>query len=330
MFSGGFSPIFVAVAAAVVISLAALAIIMPLLSPDRGKEKRISSVMGKGPRAASIATTEAATARRKSVADSISELENRQKAKQTLSLKTQLERAGLEAQPRDFYIMSALGGVMAAAVCFFFVSQNPIIILCVLMIFGLGLPRLVLRKMITRYQAKFLKELVGAIDVIVRGIKTGLPLNECLQIVARECPEPVASEFKEIVDQQRLGVTLPDCLERMSDRVPLAEVRFLTIVIAIQQSSGGNLSEALANLGSVLRDRFSLRLKIKALSAEAKASAYVLGSLPFVVMLLVNISAPDYMVPMFTTTVGNFLLLGCGVLMMIGILIMRKMINFKF
>ncbi len=134
-----------------------------------------------------------------------------------------------------------------------------------------GLPRFMLSKMIARRQKKFLAELANSIDVIVRGIKSGLPLNECLSVIASESPEPIAGEFKEVIDQQRVGVPLSEALDRLTIRVPLAEVKFLAIVIAIQQQSGGNLAEALSNLSGVLRDRFKMAMKVKALSAEAKA-----------------------------------------------------------
>jgi tight adherence protein B len=157
-----------------------------------------------------------------------------------------------------------------------------------------------------------------------------LPLNECLQVIARESPEPLAGEFRNVVEQQRLGVPLSEGLERMSERMPLAEVRFLTIVIGIQQQAGGNLSEALGNLSGVIRDRQMLALKVKSLSAEAKASALVLGSLPPGVMTMVYLTSPDYMMPLFTTTVGQFMIAVGAVWMLMGILIMKKMINFKF
>ena len=184
--------------------------------------------------------------------------------------------------------------------------------------------------MTRRRQNKFLAELANAVDIVVRGVKSGLPLNECLATISNESAEPLASEFREIVDQQRVGVSMSEAMERLTTRMPLAEVRFLTIVIAIQQQAGGNLSEALGNLATVLRDRFRLRMKVKALSAEAKASAVVLASLPPVVMLMVYGASPDYISPLFVTRTGNLMLLGSAVWMLTGILVMRKMINFKF
>jgi tight adherence protein B len=195
---------------------------------------------------------------------------------------------------------------------------------------AMGLPGWVLNFLIKRRQTKFISNLANAIDVVVRGVKTGLPLNECLGIIARESPEPIASEFKEVVDQQRMGVTLSDALDRLVTRMPLPEVKFLAIVISIQQSAGGNLSEALGNLSQVLRDRFSLKLKVKALSAEAMASAMVLGSLPPMVILLIQLSTPTYLAPMYETKTGQMLVVFGAFWMGMGILMMRKMINFKY
>ena len=149
-------------------------------------------------------------------------------------------------------------------------------------------------------------------------------------IIARESPQPVSGEFTELVEQQRVGVPLADCFDRMMVRVPLPEVRFFAIVISIQQQAGGNLSEALGNLSGVLRDRKRLQAKVRALSAEAKASAAVLGALPFVVMILVYITTPSYIALLWSTKFGQFLLAAAGFWMSCGILVMRKMINFKY
>ena len=155
-------------------------------------------------------------------------------------------------------------------------------------------------------------------------------MNECLGIIARESPSPIREEFSEVVDQTRVGVPLVDCFDRMMARMPLPEVKFFAIVIGIQQQAGGNLSEALGNLSGVLRDRKRLAMKVKALSAEAKASAAVLGSLPFIVMSMVYISTPAYIMLLFTTKMGQFLLMAAATWMTLGILVMRKMINFKY
>ena len=164
----------------------------------------------------------------------------------------------------------------------------------------------------------------------MRGVKSGLPLNECLNIIARESPDPIGPEFKTVIEESRVGVTLGESFARMITRVPLPEVRFFAIVISIQQAAGGNLSEALGNLSGVLRDRRTMQMKVKALAAEAKASAMVLASLPFLVMLLVYLTTPAYIGYLFNRTMGNFLLAGAAMWMTCGLLVMRKMINFKY
>ncbi len=145
-------------------------------------------------------------------------------------------------------------------------------------------------------------------------MKSGLPLNDCLQLIATECPDPVGSEFRTVVEQQRVGVPLSEALERLSDRMPLQETRFFTIVVAIQQQAGGNLAEALGNLANVLRDRQRMAMRVKALSAEAKASAMILGVLPPGVAVMMSITAPDYIAGLFNSHTGNMMLAAaaCG------------------
>ena len=184
--------------------------------------------------------------------------------------------------------------------------------------------------MIKRRQDKFLVEFANAIDIIVRGIKSGLPLSDCLQIIATELPEPVKSEFIDIVEQQKVGVPLARAFDRVFERMPLQEVSFFSIVIAIQSQTGGNLAEALGNLSQVLRDRYRLAAKVKAYSAESKTSALIIGSLPPLATVLIYFVSPDYMGLLFSEQFGNVLLICCGVWMLIGVLVMRKMINFDF
>ena len=308
------------------------AVVYPYLTGERRKDKRVQVVTdsGRARRAAAQNGTDVASNRRKNVAETLKEIETRQKAKEKVTLRLRLERAGFDMTPRDFYIASCICGVLTGAAVHFGTSVPPLMSFVAAFVGTLGLPRWFLSKATKRRQYKFLSELANAIDVVVRGVKSGLPLNECLQVISRESPEPLAGEFRDVVEQQRMGVPLADALERMCARMPVAEVRFLTIVIAIQQQAGGNLSEALGNLSGVLRDRFRLQMKVKALSAEAKASAMVLASLPPGVMTMVYLTSPEYITPLFTTTPGKFMIAVGASWMGCGVLIMRKMINFKF
>jgi tight adherence protein B len=195
---------------------------------------------------------------------------------------------------------------------------------------GLGLPRWALGMAIKRRQKKFVSQFADAIDVIVRGVKSGLPLNECLKVIARESPQPLGGEFERVIDGLAMGMTVEQALVRLYQRTPIQEVNFFNIVLAIQQKAGGNLSEALGNLSTVLRSRKLLREKIKALSSEAKASAMIIGSLPIAVMVLVYLTTPDYIMELFTNDLGHLILLIAAGLMGAGIYIMRSMINFNF
>lgn len=318
----------IALCAAVVIYL----VIYPMVSGDAQAEKRIQGVTeNRTKRHARNAREEEVTNRRKQVADTLRDLEERQKAREKLTLRIRLERAGLDITPRAFWIASFIFGAVAGVGVFISTpGMSPFVSVAAAFVGTFGLPRFFLSQKIKWRQSKFLDEFANAIDVIVRGVKSGLPLNECMGIIARESPSPLKEEFQELVEQQRVGIPLADCFERMMNRVPLPEVKFFAIVIGIQAQAGGNLSEALGNLSGVLRDRKRMAGKVKALSAEAKASAAVLGSLPFIVMVMVYVTTPNYIGILFSTKVGQFLLLAAAGWMTCGLLIMRKMINFKY
>lgn len=329
-------PLLTALVAAVAIAATAYAIMYPYISADRMKDKRVATVSeSRSRRAATATAAELAANRKKQVAESLKDMEERQKARKRITLRLRIEQAGLDIESRTYWIASAVSAVVCAIVARSFLPASaaamaPLAMMTALFVGGLGLPRFVLSWITARRQKKFLAELPNAIDVIVRGIKSGLPLNECLGVIAKESQEPLAGEFREVIEQQRVGVSLAEALDRLTRRMPLPEVKFLAIVIAIQQQSGGNLAEALTNLSSVLRDRFKMAMKVKALSSEAKTSALILGCLPPGVMLMVHTSSPEYIAPLFTTRTGNIFILIGLLWMFIGIMVMRKMINFKF
>jgi tight adherence protein B len=195
---------------------------------------------------------------------------------------------------------------------------------------GLLLPHLYVDVRRKRRFMSFTAEFPNAVDIIVRGVRSGLPLVDCLRIIATEAQEPVRGEFKAIVEDQTLGVPLEEAVQRLPDRLPLPEANFFAIVITIQSRTGGSLSEALGNLSKVLRERVKMRAKIKAMSSEAKASGGIIGALPIVVGFLVYLTSPDYISLLFTTLTGKMVLAACAVWMGTGVLVMRKMINFDF
>lgn len=209
-------------------------------------------------------------------------------------------------------------------------SVDPILAVGLGIAGALLLPHLYVNLRISRELKAFSAEFPNAVDVIVRGVKSGLPFGDCLRIIAAEGQEPVKSAFKAVVEDQTIGIPIDEAVQRMVQRFPLPETNFLAIVINVQSKTGGNLTEALSNLSTVLRERKKMRSKIKAVSSEAKASAGIIGSLPVIVASGVYLTSPDYISLLFTTVIGNVVLAIAALWMIIGILIMRKMINFDF
>ena len=268
--------------------------------------------------------------KRKNVQQLLQQIENKTaEQKQRITMRRRLDMAGMaDVSVNVFWIVSGALGLAVAAGCFV-MHQSFFVIGPAAFAAGLGLPRWVVGFMKNRREKKFTGEFANAIDVIVRSVRSGLPTNEALRIVARESPDPVGSEFSKLVEGLKVGVTLEQGCKRMYESMPTPEVSFFGIVMTIQQKSGGNLSEALSNLAGVLRDRKRLAGKIKAMSSEAKASAAIIGSLPPAVMGIVWVTTPAYISLLFTERTGNLLLAGCAVWMSTGIFVMRKMINFK-
>ena len=268
--------------------------------------------------------------RRRQIEESLNKLEADQKNKKKArkSLKAKLVQANWQATPQKFMIISLIIGFVAGGIAFF-LTQKPLIAAGVGFALGLGAPRWYLNMVIGRRQKKFTSNFADAMDIIVRGVRTGLPLGDCLKIIAHESSEPVKGEFLRVVEGESVGVPIEVCLERMYERMPVPEVNFFATVLNIQRSTGGNLGESLANLSGVLRGRKMLREKIKALSAEAKMSAMIIGSLPIVVMIIITIASPEYMTELYTTPTGHRNLAIGATMMVMGTLVMRKMINFK-
>jgi tight adherence protein B len=267
--------------------------------------------------------------RKDQVAQSLKEIEAKQKARHRVTLETRISQAGLTWTKRRYYILSVAIGI-SLGVIVFAITQNPFTALGAVFAGGFGMPRWILSYVTKRRINKFIIELPNAVDVIVRGIRSGLPLGDCMRIVASEAKEPVKSEFRTIMEAQAVGITLGDAVGKLFERVPVAEANFFGIVIAIQQKSGGNLSEALGNLSKVLRERRRMADKIKAMSMEAKASAGIIGSLPPIVGILTYLSSPDYISLLWTTQTGKFALVAGALWMCCGIFAMKKMVSFKF
>jgi tight adherence protein B len=263
--------------------------------------------------------------RRKAIADSLREIEGG-KGKR-LSLSQRLVQAGVSWGVAEFSIGVAILGALLGVIVYF-VNGDLAVSAGVALVAMVATPTWGLSTLRKRRIKKFLLAFPPSIDVIIRGIKAGLPIGDCFRMIASEAPEPVRSEFRRIVEAQTVGLTIGQSVEKLAERMPIPETSFFSIVVNIQQSAGGNLSEALANLAEVLRDRKRMREKVKAISSEAKASAWIIGSLPFIVGGLVYLVNAPYILLLFNTTMGNIIIGASLLWMSIGVFIMRKMINF--
>lgn len=243
-------------------------------------------------------------------------------------LRDLIQQAGYRTSIRKFWLYS----VITAVVTFFVLKLwgvNPIALFFLTLTALLGLPRFYLKRKAGKRQKQFLTDFPDALEAMVRLLKAGMPVTEAIAMASREFQGPVAEEMGFIYDQQRIGISMPDAAEKVAIHIPIPEVQMFATALAIQTETGASLSEVLMNLSGVIRARFRLKRKIQALSSEARASAMIIGSLPIIVAILLNLVNPGYMSLMFETSTGQVMLWGCGVWMCIGILVMRQMINFR-
>jgi tight adherence protein B len=227
------------------------------------------------------------------------------------------------------YLYTSIGLGLAVAVLVFLQSRAPLLALAIGAAVGAGVPHLVVSYQIRKRTNEFVSKFPDALELLVRGLRSGLPVSETFAVVAQEVPGPVGIEFRGVVDRIKLGKTMEDALQDTGDRLGIPEFNFFTIALAIQRETGGNLAETLSNLADVLRKRAQMKLKIKALSSESKASAYIVGSLPFIVFALIYWMNPEYIGGFFTD--DRLIVAGLGGLiwMGIGVFIMAKMVNFE-
>jgi tight adherence protein B len=243
-------------------------------------------------------------------------------------LRKRLEMTGKDIQLGKYGMICV--GVIAAITLLLAMRGAPIFLaLMIGIFFGIGGPHFVIGKMIKRRVNKFTSNFPDAIELMVRGLRSGLPITETLGIVASEIPGPVGIEFRMVSDKMKIGRTMEAALQETADRLGTPEFQFFVITLAIQRETGGNLAETLSNLADVLRKRAQMKLKIRAMSSESKASAYIVGSLPFVVFTLVWMINPKYMGGFFTDQ--RLIVAGIGgmIWMGIGAAIMAKMVNFE-
>ena len=303
--------------------------VYPLLSGERRADQRKASIARAQPASATPVTRGVPKVRREQVEETLKELEVRRKNAKSPPLSVRIAQAGLSWTKRQFMLISA-GLGLVALLAGLGMGAGLLPAVGIGFAAGFGLPRWILIFLKRRRERRFLEGFADAVDVIVRGVKAGLPLGDCLKVIATDAAEPVRSEFRAIVEIQTIGMPMGEACTRLHESMPLAESNFFGIVVSIQQKAGGNLSEALGNLSRVLRDRKKMQAKIRAMSMEAKASAVIIGSLPVAVMILVYITSPNYIELLWTTELGRLMLAACVVWMSIGVFVMKKMINFDF
>jgi tight adherence protein B len=313
--------------AALAVGGVAYVFVYPILSGERKAEKRVANVARAEP-AARVARGQQRS-RRDVVESTLKEFDERHKKTRSPPLSVRIAQAGLNWSKQKFLIVSVIIG------CVMFIGGilgNAGLLPAIGLGFAgaLGLPRWLLSFLKKRREAKFLAAFPDAVDIVVRGVKAGLPLLDCMKMITAEAPEPLKSEFRAIIETQAIGIPLGEACGKLYERMPLPEANFFGIVIAIQQKAGGNLAEALGNLSRVLRDRKKMKAKIQAMSQEAKASASIIGALPVAVMTLVWITSPQYINLLFTEPLGHVMLAASVMWMAMGVLVMKKMINFDF
>lgn len=291
------------------------------------RRRRLQRVVGRvGPQGTDVPGHNPDAERRRVIQAKLKELADKRAGRKGYRLKDALVQAGLGVSPTHYIAASAAAAVLSGLLG---LALSPAIAVLGAVIGGVGLPQMLLKYLARRRLGQFTSLFAEALDVIIRGVRSGLPLGECINIIAREIREPVASEFSMVTEGIRMGLTMEEALRRLWERVPTAEVRFFSVVVGIQQQTGGNLAETLSKLSEMLRARKRMRDKVQAMSTEAKASASIIGSLPVLVALLLTFVAPDYLALLVTTSLGQWILAGSALVMSTGIVVMRQMINFE-
>jgi len=320
-------PIALFFLASVAVGGIAWVFIYPLLSGERKAEQRMANVARAEP--AARVTRGQQKSRRDVIETTLKEFEERHKKSKSIPLLVRISQAGLTWSKRQFFMVSGALGI-GFAVIGELTGSGLLVTALLALAGGFGLPRWMLSYLKKRREGKFLEAFPDAVDIIVRGVKAGLPLLDCMKMITLEAQEPVKSEFRAIVETQAIGMQLGEACGKLYEHMPVPEANFFGIVIAIQQRAGGNLAEALGNLSRVLRDRKKMKAKITAMSQEAKASAAIIGALPVAVMTLVYITSPQYISLLWTEPLGRLMLAASVVWMSLGIMVMKKMINFDF
>jgi tight adherence protein B len=312
-----------------VVSIAGMAMMQ---ASNKKKERTLAVIKGTTSSETKVDEKDLQNKRRAEIAKKLKEAEDEEaggdKKKKSTPISLLLVQAGLSITPNQYWMYSIVLAMFTLIITSV-MGMNPVAIIMLGITALLGVPRFVVRHITKRRQKKFLEEFSDALEAMVRLLKAGMPVSEAIAMAAKEYEGPVGEEMSRIYDAQKIGVSLPDAATEAARRMPLTEMQMFATGVTIQAQTGASLSEVFLNLAGVIRARFRLKRKVAALSAEAKASAMIIGCLPILVGSGLYFINKEYIMVLFTTTVGN-VLLGFGIIWMgIGIFIMKAMINFK-
>lgn len=302
-----------------------------LIGKESDRKKRIYSVIkGSAGTGHKPSGRDVQNKRRAEIAKKLKETKeekgNKRKKKPTMEIL--LEQAGLTISIKQYWIYSF--SLMAVLVLVAkLLGQGPVMLFLVAVIGLFGVPRFAVRFITKRRQKKFLEEFPDALEAVIRLLKAGMPVSEAISMIAREFTGPVGEEMSRIYDKQKIGIPIHEAAQEATLRMPITEMNMFATGLAIQAQTGSSLSEVLKNLAGVIRARFKLKRKIKALSSEAIASASIIGSLPILLSLGMYFANREYIMILFESTTGNFLLAFAVFWMLCGIVVMKVMINFK-
>ncbi len=266
--------------------------------------------------------------RRAEISKKLQENGSENKPKKKNDLKLKIIQAGMTISVKQFWLFSIIFGIVCVGLAFLS-GQKPVVIVLIGITAFLGFPRYVLKWKAKRRQKKFIEDFADALEAMVRLLKAGMPVGEAIAMASREFTGPIGEEMSRIYDSQKIGTPLPEAALEAARRMPLTEMQMFATGLSIQAQTGSSLSEVLTNLARVIRARFRLRRKVQALSSEAKASAMIIGSLPFLIGGGLYFINKEYLMVLFQTPLGNAWLIGSGCWMLVGCLVMRAMINFK-
>lgn len=304
-------------------------VILNIRQEKKKRSRTLSVIRGQGPADTTKSEKDIQEKRRAEIAKKLKETnEGSAKAKKKDTLKQKLMQAGLSISVKKFWLYSILFAVVAVALLIM-TQQKPIVIVLAGFAALFGVPRWFLKQKIKRRQKKFLEDFADALEAMVRLLKAGMPVTEAISMASREFTGPIGEEMSRIYDAQKIGVSLQEAVLDAAHRMPITEMQMFATGVSIQAQTGSSLSEVLTNLARVIRSRFRLKRKVQALSAEAKASAMIIGSLPFLIGTGMYFINEDYVLMLFERPIGQAWLIGSGIWMSIGCLIMRAMINFK-